>query len=409
MKGALLELSAKGDPDVILVGNPQMTYFKSVHKRHTNFARFEHKQIFTGDYGFGKRVVANIDKKGDLLYRMLLNVKLPAIVPISPDSPATWINSIGNFLVKKVTLKIGGEPIVEMTGDYMDIYHQFVLESDQYANYSAMVGRVPLLNTNSQPGPLNLFIPLPFWFTKELSQVLPIISIGYMDITVEVDFRDLVDCIYTGDNKTNLANYVANLSSLEFTDCQIISEYIYLDPAERIAFAKKPEFDYLIEQVQTVDYSISDTQLTGNFDIYFNLPVKQLMWFYRSEDNENINRWDLYIVGDSVNPIAPILTSNLLLNGLDRFEKRDGDYFRLVQPLYHNRSCSVNSYVYEYCFGEKVDELQPSGSCDFSLIDDIRLLMEFASGVTVGRIVIIGVNYNYIKIKSGMAGLAFTA
>lgn len=409
MKGALLELSARGEPDVNLIGNPQMTYFKGVYRRHTNFARFEHKQIFMGDYGFGRHIVANLDKKGDMLYRSLLNIQLPAIVPVNVNNPASWINGIGNFLIKKVTLKLGGEPIVEMSGDYLDIYHQFSLEADKYNTYSAMVGRVNGYSSNSQTGALSLYVPLPFWFTRELSQVLPVISIGYMDISVEVDFRDLVDCIYTGASKGALATYVANLADLKIQDCQLINEYIYLDATERTVFAKAPNLDYMIEQVQEVEYSVASSQATGNFDIFFNLPVKTLIWFYRSEANEDINRWDLYYIPGGSAPIPPLVTANLQLNGLDRFEKRDATYFRLVSGLYHHRSSSVASYVYEYCFAESVDEIQPSGTCNFSMLDDARMIIEFNSLVQAGRLVIIGVNYNYLKIKSGMAGLAFTS
>ena len=104
-----------------------------------------------------------------------------------------------------------------------------------------------------------------------------------------------------------------------------------------------------------------------------------------------------------------MVSANLLLNGLDRFEKRDADYFRLVSGLYHHRSASVNSYVYEYCFAESVDDLQPSGTCNFSMLDDVRLIIEFNTMIQTGKVIIIGVNYNYLKIKSGMAGLAFTS
>lgn len=410
MKGALLELSARGEPDVNLIGNPQMTYFKGVYRRHTNFSRFEHKQIFMGDYGFGKRIVANLDKKGDMLYRSMLNIQLPAIQPVNPLEPASWINGIGNFIVKKVTLKLGGEPIVEMSGDYLDIYHQFALEADKYNTYSAMVGRaIGGYTNNSQTGALSLYVPLPFWFTRELSQVLPVISIGYMDISIEVDFRDLVDCIYTGISKSALATRVANLSELRILDCQLINEYIYLDATERTVFAKVPTLDYMIEQVQEVSYSVNNGQATGNFDIFFNLPMKTLIWFYHSSVNEDINRWDLYYIPGGSSPIAPFSTANLLFNGLDRFEKRDANYFRLVSGLYHHRSSSVTSYVYEYCFAESVDEIQPSGACNFSMLDDIRIVFEFNQQVQAGRLVLIGVNYNYLKIKSGMAGLAFTA
>ena len=125
--------------------------------------------------------------------------------------------------------------------------------------------------------------------------------------------------------------------------------------------------------------------------------------------HENINRWDkvtAYDVSDSQEK-APLYEVGLLFNGLDRFEKRDADYFRLVQPLYHHNN-SYSNYIYFYSFANKVDDLQPSGTCNFSKIDSSKLTVEFYNYITEGNITIMAVNYNFLKIKKGMAGIIYS-
>lgn len=403
MKGALLELAARGEQDLNIIGNPQLTFFKSVHKRHTNFARFEHTEIFQSGYGFGKKCVVKIDKKGDLLYRMMLLVKLPA----TGNANVSWINGIGNFMIKEATLKMGGEPISRFTGDYIDIYHRYVFEYGHYSNYSTMIGRPSGFSETSQTGEMNMFIPLPFWFCRELSQTLPLISLGYSDVTLEIEFRPLVECLYSGGLRANIPSLV-NLDAINMLDCSLLLDYIYLDTKERTMFAAKPDINYMIEQMFDQEFSVEAGVPHLNFALPFNHPVKELLWFYRSTYWEDRNRWDRYTVPVGAAELPAFQSINLLFNSSERVKKMDSDYFRLVQPLYHHLG-SGSGFVYFYCFAENVDGLQPSGTANFSFIDDATLGVDFKSYVITGRVVVMAVNYNFLRIKKGIAGLMFSS
>ena len=403
MKGALLELAARGAQDINIIGNPQMSFFKAVHRRHTNFSRFESNQIFNGGYGFGQKCVMTLEKRGDLLYRTMLVVKLP----YTGNNDVSWINAIGNFMIKTATLKIGGEQICQMTGDYLDIYHRYSLELGHYSNYCSMVGRVTGFRQNTQPGPLTLFIPLPFWFCREFSQALPMISLGYMDVTLEIEFRHLEECLYSAGLRANLGTLV-DLPSLNISSCSVLSEYIYLDKYERTLFATKPDINYLIEQTFTMEFGVDTNDQSRNYSLVFSNPVKELLWFYRSKYWEDRNRWDVYTVKIGPDEFAALDTAGLLFNGLDRVSVMDADYFRLVQPLYHH-SGSGSGYVYFYSFSERVNKLQPMGAANFSCIDDARLLVNWKQYVTEGNLYVMAVNYNFLKIKKGMAGILYSS
>jgi hypothetical protein len=403
MKGALLELAARSEQDLNIIGNPQMTYFKSVHKRHTNFARFESREIFQSGYDFGKRCVVKLDKKGDLLYRTMLLVKLPA----TGNPNVSWINGIGNFMIKEAVIKMGGEVISRLTGDYIDIYHRYSLEIGHYSNYSSMVGRVSGYNVNSQSGEISLFIPLPFWFCRELAQTLPMISLGYSDVVLEVEFRPLTECLYSGGLRSGLGGLV-NLPALKMLDCSVLTEYIYLDSKERTVFATKPDINYLIEQMFDLDITVETGAKHKNYSLPFNHPVKELLWFYRSNYHEDRNSWEKYTVPVGVDELPPLDTGNLLFNGNDRVSLINADYFRLVQPLYHHLG-SGSGFVYFYCFAEDADALQPSGTANFSFIDEASLGLDYKPYILDGRLTIMSINYNFLRIKKGMAGILYSS
>ena len=403
MKGALIQLISRGKEDIPFIGNPQFSYFKSVHRSHSNFSTFQSKNIFITEVDFGKKATCIIDKKGDLLKRMELQFKLPA----TGNSLVSWINNTGNLMIQKVVLKIGGHEIVSLSGEYIDLYYKYSLDLGHYSTYSTMTNRVTGYRENSLTGEQFLIVPLPFWFTFHISKALPLLKLGHMDVTIDVHFKPLTDCLYSGADKSGLGGLVT-LADLHIQDCFIYCDYIYLDKDERIALLKKESIDYVIEQVQEDVFNISDSQSNLNLSLEFNLNVKELIWFYYSDYYRNLNRWEKYSIKSGVNEIAPFEYATLLFNGQDRFEKRNAEYFRLAQPLYHHQS-SLSDFVYFYCFSNNCDSIIPSGTVNFSRIDQVNLQLENDADIVSGIIKIIAVNYNILKIEKGMAGLLYSS
>ena len=408
MKGALLELAARGDEDVQLIGNPTMSFFKSVHKRHTNFSKFEKPNHFYGEPKFGKKCVVKIERYGDLLTKCWLQIKLPE----TGNSNISWINSIGNFMIDYVRLKIGGEEIAKLSGDYIDIFHKYYFSNSHYNTYSVGVKNIQGHDNTSLSGQQVILVPLPFWFTKDVSQALPLVSMQYSTVEVEVEFKPIQDLLYSGDNKSTLSSTL-NLSNLEITECLLFCEYIYLDKQERQLFAQKEEINYLIEQFQEMKLEVSESTITRHYEIFFNNPVKELIWFYRSDYNTSFNLWNNYAHTDDTFKnieVEPITDVGLQLNGIDRFELRTADYFRVIVPLY-SHNASDNYLIYFYNFALDCDSIQPSGTLNFNKIDDARMTFNFSQegskGINKGTLYIMAINYNFLKIKKGMVGIIY--
>lgn len=396
MKGALIELVARGKQDDLFISsNPDIKQFRNVYKKYNNYSRFEAEQTSYGAAGFGKKVIFEIEKKGDLLTKCMLQIKLPA----TGNALTSWINSIGIYMIKDVKLRIGGIIIDEYTPEYLDIYHKYNLTLSEYSSFSEMISRIYGYKKNSNVNANTLFIPLPFWFSKSIGDALPLINLGYMDVKLEVEFKPLSQCLF--NDTTSIG-----ITGLEIQECRLFTELIYLPKDERCLFLNTKEYDYLIEQKQYKVHAIEASASNKIIHFNFNHPVKEIFWVYRDNYHKERNEWALYTTRVGTNEEDPLVDAELLLNGVERIQRRPSGYFRLVQPFRHHRSGPAD-YVYFYSFAEKPNEQQPSGYINMSLIDDSQLNLTMNSNIGAGELFLYAINYNHLKIKSGQAGILF--
>lgn len=400
--GALLELVARGTQDKFYIGNPQITFFKVVYKRHTNFAIESIGQYFLEQPDFGRRISCIIDRKADLMSEIILELELPAL-----QQNVSWINAIGHNIIKTVELTIGGESISKITGEFLDIYSELTVPSSQRNGYYKMIGKTASYSRTSLQDALHLFVPLPFWFSHDMGRVLPLIAMQYAEIRVNIEFRPFNECWYSGSTMAIIPD------TKSITSATLYCDYIYLDVYERIKFATMPNMEYIIEQVQLVE---GNTTTNGNTlinaDLFFSHPVKELIWIYQPDAVSLTNDWLNFSQTLDNSALVQIQKPaismcKLKINGNDRFEERVGDYFRLVQP-YQRHTTSPENFVYMYAFGITPEEPQPTGACNFSKIDNTQMEIQFNAGTPAGQIRMYAINYNILKIKNGMAGVLFS-
>jgi len=403
MGGGLLQLVAYGAQDVYLTGNPQITFFKVVYRRHTNFAIEAIQQTFNGNPGYGNRVTCQISRNGDLIHRMYLAVDMSAETrEVCPY--------FGLRLVDYVELEIGGQKIDKQYSHWMYVWNELSLPISKRDGYKKMVGGdggVLSSTSNDQ-----LYVPLEFWFCRNVGLALPLIALQYHEVKVNILFQTADKCRGT-DNA---------LGDLGATSLWV--DYIFLDTDERRRFAQLSH-EYLIEQLQfTGTESVSGAQAKPKLS--FNHPCKELYWFVEAQGaNTTINNvnWFNYTLTpgalsdvltkvserSAVNSINPIVSAKLVLNGNDRFSERPGSYFNLVQPYQHHENVPDNAGLNVYSFALKPEEHQPSGTLNMSRIDTavLNLNLSLRSGET-SSLHVYAVNYNVLRILSGMGGLAYS-
>lgn len=562
MGGGLMQLVAYGAQDVYLSGNPQITFFKVVYRRHTNFSVEPIPQTWNGVGDFGRTVTCNINRNGDLITNMYLVVELAAV----PQNDVAWgyVRRLGHALVQSAKVEIGGSQIDMQYGDWLNVWYELTHKVGQERGYAEMIGDTPALKTlsKSAKGSSTLYVPLQFWFNRNNGLALPLIALQYHDVRVTVVLNSRASCV-------NYAGSAAPVfGSQGMDDCFLLIDYVYLDSEERKRFAQASH-EYLIEQLQFTGAE-SLSQVNNKYRLNFNHPCKFLVWAPHFNRHNSPNAWLAYaddgnwaasknrlaklvavlaqpdlevtaahvkvtcssslqdgevmdlssnatlagllglvgksnvkavaksvtsttatlatgssfaeVVADLLNNLMvqsnnlsmedvsndvedvkllmgtvsvsalallnnskvtvvdyfnygnmvdgtdnPCFNGKLQLNGHDRFQDRDGNYFNYVQPFQHFSNTPADG-VNVYSFALKPEDHQPTGSCNFSRIDNATLLVDVgknnrafgngdsfksrhglpASGNGSSLLNIYTVNYNVLRVMSGMAGTAYS-
>ena len=379
MGGGLMQLVAYGAQDIYLTGNPQITFFKVVYRRHTNFAMEAIEQTFNGTVGAGNRQTATISRNGDLVGRMYLE--------FTATAGADDMN-VGHHTIDSVELEIGGQQIDKHYGHWMETWVELTEPND-----AAQVGDVATVGSGTKFQNMacaggcighttqNCSVPLQFWFNRNPGLALPLIALQYHEVKVLVNWQ-------SGTGMTPSAE-------------KLWVDYIYLDTDERRRFAQVSH-EYLIEQVQNIKSS------DLNVDLNFNHPVKELIWTGAT------------LLADGTRGDLTGTEFKLVLNGHDRFAARPVKYFCQTQVWQHHTGTPVKgdartaaasglasvTEIAVYSFALKPEEHQPSGTCNFSRIDNAQL--RATAGTATANMQIYAVNYNVLRIMSGMGGLAYS-
>jgi len=296
-----MQLVAYGAQDIYLTGNPQITFFKVVYRRHTNFSMEAIEQTFNGTADFGKRVTCTISRNGDLIHRVYLQVTLPSVENGGVSSAYfRWVNYVGLFIIKAVEVEIGGQRIDKQYGDWLNIWNELTQEAGHQAGYDNMVGNSANLTGTALSGTeaTTLYVPLQFWFCRNPGLSLPLIALQYHEVKINVDFRPKNECYVS--TRSSMGGCGSGSSQLDvfcvpsLESASLYVDYIYLDTDERRRFAQVSH-EYLIEQLQfTGDESTVNTNVKVKLN--FNHPCKELIWVVQRDDvvKLNWNQWNNY-------------------------------------------------------------------------------------------------------------------
>ncbi len=357
-----MQLVACGAEDLFLTGNPLISYFKLVYRRHTNFAMENIRQKFDEQVDFKKKVSSLLTRNGDLISNAYIQATLPDLIEKNTSNFTIglngltapnrrymrWVDNVGHQLIKSVSVDIGGKTIDKHYSDWLEIWTQLTVPASKIDGYRQMIGqdKKNFLNQNTGlqadvlsalAGPNNtyienkivgrdIFIPLKFWFCRNVGLSLPLISLQYHPVRINVEFRSAEELIlvYSGDvtdEDGRVAGWVAlnnfnkyvNYSSLQAT---LWIEYVFLDVEERRRFAQVSH-EYLIEQVQLIESPCMPDSIK-TINLSFNHPVKELIWVIKGfEDSKEYSNFT-----DTQLPLVPpfettsITQNNIPIAGL---------------------------------------------------------------------------------------------
>ena len=343
MGGGLLQLVAYGAQDAYITGNPHITFWKVMYKRHTNFAMEAMRVNFTGTPQYGQRVVAVVNRNADLIYKTYLEVTLPDTYSANSGNgvkwSAAWERRLGYQMLKKIEVEIGGQIMDTHYGEWLFLWENLTSNFDNSVKLDSMTGgylggtETTAVSCGGRPNVL--YIPLQFWFCRNPGLALPLIALQYHEVRFNITLSAATDLVTgTPGSAGTVASQAAALPQLK--DMALYFDYIYLDVDERRRFAQDSH-EYLIDQLQ---YGLQQTITTASarIDLTLNHPVKELVWVFQdarktdcgSDLTTNMGFTQPFSYDDIVN------RCRLQLNGQDRFDERYGDYFWRVQPYQHH-------------------------------------------------------------------------
>ena len=300
-----MQLVAYGAQDVYLTGNPQITFFKVVYRRHTNFAVEAIAIPLSGAINFGSKATVTIQRNGDLMLQTYLRVVMKEVKDDQYTGRFAWVRRLGHALIEDVSLLIGGSQIDKHYGTWMDIWYELTHDINQERGYAQMIGDTPEItelssaNENGLIKPrFEMFIPLQFWFCRNPGLALPLIALQYHEVRMDFTIanKDRLFIASDGnyyyedgqsiiDNKSIFKTSDA-YRSLGIDTAEVLVNYVYLDSEERRRFAQVGH-EYLIEQLQftgaqTINGVAASNRTQGQYDLNFNHPSKELVWALKS-------------------------------------------------------------------------------------------------------------------------------
>ena len=502
MGGGLIQLVAYGAQDIYLTGQPQITFWKSVYRRYTNFSMESILLVPFDPPALNSSIDIPITRNGDLLKRLWVQINPKLLYPESVSSVqlTTICTDFTHSLFQQLEISIGGQIIHRIYGVWLSIWRDLT-ENNPYGSigninvnglritqqstseYNKMAytnggvsisTTVPYDSTNSSDylslanSDTNCYIPLPFWFNKNPGLALPLISLQYHDVKLTVIFSNFPNFATSNISQLNINN-VFNLSD----SIQFYGDYVYLDTPERRQFVANSH-EYLIEQLQR-----KSSQNQNTIKLAFKGLVKELIivgtptnpfqpsnattltnvsvtsnkvnYVSVTQDSTYINGisyysgalvyynkpW-IYSCNGSGTPSPIVVSSNpylysfadyttepndnisrtnvtlkLVLNGKDQMTARNLKYFtRKTVWESHNGIGSGNwgrIAIIPFCLYS--EDHQPSGGVNFDVFSDARLVFDnFDSTINeqLNPLDIYAVNYNILKVTSGMGGVVYS-
>jgi hypothetical protein len=445
-----MQLVAVGAQDAYLTGNPEITFFKSQHRQHTPFAVESVAQTFNGQVGWNRRVSAAISRNGDLISSMWLEITM-AYNQSKPDDVLNkgqcWYPA--EAVLKEVELEIGGQRIDRHTSDFFRVYDELFRNEQQKKAYKQMTNfsdedMEPGANgVTLQPVKRRFYVPLLWWFCRDASLSLPLIALQFHEVKCYFTFGDaraanVPDQVASqGVDDPNMLHTNTGLQATLYVD------YIFLDAAERKNFASS-NAELLITQLQytteTIDAMREGTSIssTKNVRLSFNHPCSALIWFVKGERHGwyNVSRWGAASDATSADSFyndmyAPIASAKLSINGHERSQARAGQYYSQVQT-FQTLGARPQAGIYLYSFALDPSKVtQPNGTLNFSRVDNCTLSVDFKGmststqtypnavsdpdlmvtdkhNINLKTLVVMALNWNVLRLVSGMAGLAFS-
>lgn len=411
MTGSNIQLFAKNKQNKFLISGKPDCYnaFNKMYIKSNNYSKEFFIVDSTSSVNFGDNITFYIPKKAHYIYNIILKLKLPILTPNGDNTFVAWTNSLGHAIIDKVEFFIGEYILDTHDGLYMEIDDELMYQYN--SGHNQLIGKYTsniLLDKNAEQEQY-IYVPLKFWFNKNLQNALPIFlfsnPIYSHNIRVDIKLKSFNDIIV--HDGIDLPN------EEKLLECNLLVEYIFIEEQElkyNLLNSNKKEF--IIKQVQRIPqalYGISNSTLNISLKS-INHCVSEILFVLIEKNSLNNNDYFNFAKRLSVPneiPVPLAKTIKFLIEGNERYIEQDESFYRLVLP-YINHSNVSNKYIYILPFcNEPENNLVYTGSLNFSCLDTSNLIIKLNNNISESTIFIYAINYNVFFIENGLAGIRF--
>jgi hypothetical protein len=374
MKGTYIQLISQGSENIHTNLNATFSYFKNVYKRYNQFVIESEDQYFVQDIKFGSTVKININKKGDLMSKTYLQIKLPS----ESDSTARWVNRIGYRLIKKVELIIGSQLVDKQTGLWMYLWTELNQTNEKKEILDKIIGTTSeSINGLKCNEPHDLLIPLQLFFCRNIHHVLPLLKLFDEEVFLKFYIEKKNNCIQSGIVPTG-----------DLTNSRLWIDFIYLDENEKKIYIHN-DLEYIFDTNEHIRKTLTTTGI-NNVSLPFTKPSKELVYVAQNNsiDTNSVDKFTGY---------NQVTKSQLKINSVNVYS------FGYLNSIFTNKivpfkchSGKPNKNINCIPLSIYPENLDFSGIVYFKSIKNLNLMVETNNGI----IDIFSVCYSKFKIKN---------
>ena len=374
---ARANLASLGKEDVILSGEPEVTYFIERYKGHAPFAQRVDTVNFEGDYVyFGAESYAILPRSGDLVSKIYLKVNFP----LSSLGTGAVRDSVGTLMIDYIELYIGTQLVERFWGEFLALKWDLEVPQSKQGALTGLIGK------GTQTPAATYTVPIPF---SVLEKGLPLCA-----------FKDEVT-IRMGLHPSTVFTDPAVVISPPLK-MELDVEYTYLSDQE-VEFVKSHPQMYAFEQLQKNEFFAPQGINTITCPLTIINSVKEI---FLTIQNDSAKGYDYSnVAGGSTDQLVSMV---LFFNSTDRISADVGTpvFLRNIQALeFHTR---VPNYLfYMYSFSLDPESEQPTGHVNFSRIDQKNLVLTMSPSQANRYVTIYALSYNFLMVQNATADLVF--
>lgn len=398
MSGAIANLKIKGLQDKLLTEKPELNFINNNYIQYNKISTEKIKVDFSENVNFSRKVTCVLPHKADYLSKIYLCITLPPLV-ITSGTYASWTNSISYAMIDYIDLEIGNRLIDRQYGLFMEIWEEL---TGKDKNENMLIGKTSNLESLKlyAADTSTYMAPLRFWFCEKPELALPIYALTYHRVKLIIKFKDFSQCInYDGATPPE---------TVRFLDSYLLCDYIYVQYKPQ----KVEKINMLITQIQVKENSgeeVNHSSSVFKTNLPFNHPVKELLWVFI--EKENLDNNDVFNFSKrNTDPFLPtqslVREITLHIDGKEYFKILDEKIYRSINSYkYHTNT--TDRFIYTFPFSEKPEDYQPSGTLNFSCIDDFTISGTMNSPVNENYLYVFAINYNWLEIENGICTLKY--